>query len=124
MNSYLIRPTSTGFKFDLKAANGQVIATSEVYRNVTACRKGIESVRVCAPAAPVEDRTEPDPKTLPHPKFELFADRSGQYRFRLKARNGKIIAVSEGYATHAGCEKGIESVRAQAADATVEELQV
>ena len=123
MNSYLIRPTATGFKFDLKAANGQIIATSEVYRNTAACRKGIASVAACAPAAPVEDQTGPDPKVLPHPKFELFADKAGQYRFRLKARNGKIIAVSEGYATHAGCEKGIESVRAHAADATVEEAQ-
>ena len=58
---------------------------------------------------------------MPHPKFEMFTDKAGQFRFRLKARNGKVIAVSEGYTTRAGCEKGIESVRANAADAETEE---
>lgn len=121
MKSYLIRSTATGWKFDLKAANGQIIATSEIYRNTAACRKGIASVAACAPAAPVEDQTDADFRILPHPKFELFLDKSGLFRFRLKARNGKIIAVSEGYATHSGCERGIESVRTQAANASIEE---
>ena len=44
MGKFLIKKTNTGVKFDLKATNGQVIATSEVYTTDAACKKGIESV--------------------------------------------------------------------------------
>ena len=119
MHKYLIRATATGFKFDLRAANGETVATSEVYDTLAACRKGVESVRKTAPSAKLEDQTLEDFRILSNPKFELYPDRSGRFRFRLKARNGKVIAISEDYATKAGCEKGIESVRANA-DAAVE----
>ena len=121
MSKYVIRPAAGGVKFDLRAANGQVIATSEIYATGAACRKGIESVRKCAPAAGLEDQTEDGFKRLSNPKFELYVDKAGQYRFRLKARNGKIIAASEGYTTKAGCENGIESVRANAAESEITE---
>ena len=51
----------------------------------------------------------------------MYEDKSGQFRFRLKARNGQIIAVSEGYAAKAGCLNGIDSVKRNAADAEVTE---
>jgi uncharacterized protein YegP (UPF0339 family) len=120
MSKFVIRRINTGFKFNLLAANGQTVATSEVYDTHAACVKGIDSVRKCAPFARLEDLTL-DSKVLPHPKFELYQDRSGQFRFRLKARNGKIIAVSEGYITKSGCENGIESVRQNAPDAEITE---
>ena len=121
MSKFILRRISSGYKFDLKAANGQTVATSEVYDTRAACLKGIESVRNCALMAGVEDQTV-DFRPLPHPKFELFQDKAGQFRFRLKARNGKIIAVSESYSTKAGCENGIESVRKNAPDGTTEEI--
>jgi uncharacterized protein YegP (UPF0339 family) len=120
VSKFLLRRISAGFKFDLKASNGQTIATSEVYDTRAACLKGIKSVQNCAPVAGVEDQTV-DFRPLPHPKFELFQDKAGQFRFRLKARNGKVIAVSEGYAAKAGCENGIESVRENAPDAQLSE---
>ena len=120
MSKFLIRRIDTGCKFDLFATNGQTVATSEVYNSLAACRKGIDSVRKCAAYAPVEDLTEPGP-AVSNPKFQLFRDKAGQYRFRLKARNGKIIAVSEGYQTRSGCENGIDSVRQNAPAADVEE---
>jgi uncharacterized protein len=55
-------------------------------------------------------------------KFELFEDKTGQYRFRLLAGNGEIIAVSEAYATKSGAKNGIESVKANAGTATVDDL--
>ena len=121
MSKFLFRTVSSGYKFDLKATNGQVIATSESYDTKAACRKGAESVRKNAPAAKVEDQTEADRKQLSNPKFELFQDRAGQYRFRLKATNGKVIAVSEGYGTKAACENGIDSVKTNAPAAEVAE---
>ncbi|MBR3949596.1 MAG: YegP family protein [Oscillospiraceae bacterium] len=122
MGKFVIRAVQSGIKFDLYAANGQSILTSEVYTTLAACRKGIESVRKNAPAAKLEDRTVPESKVLTNPKFEMYQDRSGAYRFRLKARNGEIIAVSDAYTARAGCLNGIESVRKNAADAETEEL--
>ncbi|MBU7042127.1 MAG: YegP family protein [Theionarchaea archaeon] len=55
-------------------------------------------------------------------KFEVYTDSSGEFRFRLKAPNGEIIAVSEGYTTKSACMNGIESVKKNAPQATVEEV--
>ncbi len=56
-------------------------------------------------------------------KFELYEDKAGEYRFRLKAGNGEVIALaSEGYSSRASALKGIESVRKNAPDAPVVEV--
>jgi len=116
MGQFVIRKVSTGVKFDLKAANGETVATSEVYRTEAACRKGVESVRKCAAVAGLEDQTQEEWKPAGNPKFQLYRDRSGGFRFRLTARNGKVIAVSEGYTTCAAALSGIDSVRKNALD--------
>ena len=121
MGKFVIRKTSTGIKFDLKATNGQVIATSEVYTTERACKNGIESVRKNAPIAGVEDQTVEGFEKVKHPKFELYQDKAGGYRFRLKATNGEIIAVSESYTTMASCKNGVESVKNNAPEAEVVE---
>lgn len=119
MGKYMIRAVRSGVKFDLLAANGQSILTSEVYTSLAACRKGIESVAKNAPIAKVENQTEEGFKKLTNPKFEIYLDRSGFYRFRLKARNGEIIAVSERYNAKSGCLNGVESVKKNAAEAEI-----
>ena len=121
MSKFVIREVPSGIKFDLKAANGQIIATSEVYAAKSVCRKGIESVRRNAPIAKLEDQTAAEPKKRTNPKFELYRDKAGFFRFRLKARNGEIIAVSERYTSKAACENGIESVRKNAPEAEITE---
>jgi len=119
MGKFVIKTTATGVKFDLKAGNGEVIATSEVYTTEAACKNGIESVKKNAPVAAVEDQTTEGYATEKNPKFEIYTDKAGEYRFRLKATNGQIIAVSEGYKALAGCKNGIESVKKNAPDAEV-----
>ena len=121
MGKFVIRNVASGIKFDLKATNGQVIATSEVYTTAAACRNGVESVMKNAPIANVEDQTVENFETVTHPKFEMYADKAGEFRFRLKARNGEIIATSEGYKTKASCENGIDSVKKNAPEAEVVE---
>ena len=111
MGKFIIKTVPTGVKFDLRAANGETIATSEVYKTEAACRKGIESVIRSAPKAKLEDRTAQQMGTCTNPKFELYQDRSGAFRFRLRARNGAVIAVSEAYSTKNSCVEGIESVK-------------
>ena len=123
MGKFVIKKVATGTKFDLKAGNGEVIATSEVYTTEDACRGGIASVAKNAPAAGVEDQTAAEVETLKHPKFELYEDKAGEFRFRLKATNGQVIATGEGYKTKACCLNGIESVKKNAADAEIVEAE-
>ncbi len=120
MSKFLIRKTATGFKFDLKAGNGQTIASSEVYTSEASCQKGVESVRKNAKVANLEDLTAETLVAASNPKFEMYTDNAGEFRFRLKARNGEVIATSEGYKAKAGCLNGIESVRKNAPAAVVE----
>jgi uncharacterized protein YegP (UPF0339 family) len=121
MGKFVIRTVSSGVKFDLKATNGQVIATSEVYKTEASCRKGIASVQKNAAVAKIENQTEENYATVTHPKFEMYQDKAGEFRFRLKATNGQVIAVSEGYKAIASCLNGIESVKKNAPEAQVVE---
>ncbi len=119
MGKFVVKTTASGVKFNLLAGNGQVIATSEVYKSEASCLKGIESVKKNAAIANLEDQTAEPIVAATCPKFEMYTDKAGEYRFRLKARNGEIIATSEGYSAKAGCENGIESVRKNATDAEI-----
>lgn len=121
MGKFVIRKTNTGIKFDLKASNGEVIATSEVYSSPESCKKGLASVQKNAPVAAVENQTLECYAVEKHPKFEIYTDKAGEFRFRLKATNGQIIAVSEGYKAIASCLNGIESVKKNAVDAKIVE---
>ncbi|MBE6565361.1 MAG: DUF1508 domain-containing protein [Ruminococcaceae bacterium] len=116
MGKFVVRETATGFKFDLKAGNGEVIATSEVYKSEAACLNGVESVRTNC-VGEIEDQTAAEVVAVKHPKFELYEDKAGEFRFRLKARNGEVIATSEGYKAKASCLNGIESVKKNAPEA-------
>lgn len=120
---FVLKETSTGFKFDLAAGNGEVIASSEVYTTLAAAKNGIDSVKHNAPIAAVEDQTVEGYATEKNPKFELYLDNSSEYRFRLKAKNGEVIATGEGYKAKAGCKNGIESVVKNAPDAPVVDIQ-
>ena len=119
MGKFVVKEVKTGFKFDLKAGNGEVIATSEVYTAEQSCLNGIESVRKNAVDAKLEDQTVENFETVTNPKFEVYVDKAGEFRFRLKARNGEIIAISEGYKAKASCLNGIDSVRRNAPDAEI-----
>lgn len=120
MGKFVIRNTNTGVKFDLKATNGEVILTSEVYKAEASCRKGINSVIANAPAANIEDQTVEGFAAQKHPKFEIYTDKGGEFRFRLKAKNGQIVGVSEGYKSMDSCKNGIASVQKNAADSKIE----
>ena len=120
MGKFVVKATKTGFVFNLKAGNGEVIATSEVYTTEAACMKGVESVRNNAADAKFEDQTVAEVAAVTNPKFEMYTDKAGEFRFRLKARNGEVIAASEGYKAKASCLNGIDSVRRNAPDAAVE----
>ena len=121
MGKFAVRAVASGIKFDLKATNGQVILSSEVYKSKASCLKGIASVAKNAPIANIEDQTAEGYAVQGNPKFEIYQDKAGEFRFRLKARNGQIIGVSEGYVGKDSCENGVESVKKNAVDAQIVE---
>ena len=121
MGKYVVKAAATGFKFDLKAGNGETIATSQVYKRKDTCLNGVKSVMANAPIAPVEDQTVEGFEACKHPKFEVYQDKAGEYRFRLKATNGQIIAVGESYKAKKSCLNGIESSKKNADSPITEE---
>ena len=116
MGKFVVRQVKTGIMFNLKAGNGEIIATSEVYNTEASCMKGIASVVKNAPIAALENQTVEGFAKEKCPKFEVYVDKAGEFRFRLKATNGQIIAVGESYKALSSCLNGIESVRRNAAE--------
>ena len=119
MGKFTVKATKAGFRFNLKAGNGEIIATSETYASEKSCIRGIESVRANC-ASEIEDQTVEGFSALKHPKYELYQDKKGEFRFRLKARNGEIIATGEGYKAKKSCLNGIASIKKNAPGAAVE----
>ena len=122
MGKFVIKTMKNGeFTFALKATNGQVILEAgEGFKTVATCKNSIESVKKNA-LAHVEDQTVEGFETLTHPKYEVYQDKAGEFRFRLKARNGESIGKSEGYKSKASCLNGIESVGRNAPEGEVVE---
>jgi uncharacterized protein YegP (UPF0339 family) len=115
------------FRFHLKAPNGEIIAASEGYEKKSGCLNGIESVKVNASKASVRELLAGEESLVGRPgiepTFEVFKDTEGEFRFRLIAPNGKIIAASEGYENKAGCLNGIESVKKNSLTAAIWDLK-
>lgn len=120
MGKFVISKAKNGeYTFNLKAGNGEVIlSASETYSSLDSCKAGVESVRKNA-TVHVEDQTVEGYETLTHPKYELYTDKAGETRFRLKARNGENIGRSEGYKSKASAKNGIDSIGRNAPDADV-----
>jgi uncharacterized protein YegP (UPF0339 family) len=97
----------TQFFFNLKAANGQVVLSSEIYDAKKSAEKGITSVKKNA----VNDK-----------RYERKTAKNGEPYFVLKANNGEIIGKSELYSSAKSVEKGIASVKKNAPDARVVEV--
>ena len=123
MGKFIIKQAKSGPMFNLKARNGEIIGTSEIYSSVDACKNGIASVQKNAPVAGLEDQTKENFEKVPNPKFELYKDKAGEFRSRLKAGNGEVILTGESYVSKDGCKNGIASIRKNAVDSViVEEL--
>lgn len=95
------------YRYRLKAGNGQVILSGEAYNSKNACMEGIDSVKK---------------NSQKESSFDVYEDKKGGFRFRLKASNGEIIGQGESYNAKSGCIKGIESVKKNAADSKTVEL--
>lgn len=120
MGKFVIKKNNLGYTFSLKAANGEIIAVGgEVLNTLSTCKDSIASVITNAPIAEVEDQTAKGYVEQKCPKFEIYIDKQGEFRFRLKARNGEPILASEGYTAKSSCQNGIDSVRENVVGASV-----
>ena len=109
------------FFFSLYASNHTVIAYSQIYSSTSAVSTGINSVITNAPKAEIEDTTLKKTTIIPCPKWEIYYDKAGEYRFRLYAPNGLVVChSSHGYSTKGGCKGGIESIKRFSAEAKVD----
>jgi DNA-binding protein Alba len=97
------------FRFRLRADNNKIIAVGEAYEQHASCINGIKSVQKNCNSE-IEDLTIEERK-VSNPKYQIFKDSTGEFRFHLKASNGEVIAQSEGYLTKEGCLDGIEVVK-------------
>src|SRR5215470_17404904 len=98
----LKKSSNDHFYFNLKAGNGEIILTSQMYKAKSGAEGGIESVRKNAPT---------------DSRFERKTSTGGQPYFVLKAANGEQIGKSETYSSTSAMENGIESVKKNAPDA-------
>jgi len=96
------------YYFNLKAGNGEIILTSQMYADKGGCENGIESVRKNSAG---EDM------------FDTLEDKSGKPYFVLKAKNSQVIGRSESYSSKSSLKKGIASVMRNAPDARVVEVE-
>ena len=104
---YDLKKSNNGkFMFNLKAGNGQVILTSEMYEAKAGAENGIESVR----------KNGGEEK-----RYERRESKRKEPYFVLKAANGQVIGRSEMYSSNAAMENGIASVMKNAADANVDD---
>ncbi len=126
MGTFIIKKTPSGaFNFSLLAANKEKIAVaSQVYTTKSSCKASIASVGKfsvkCIEEDRVEDQTLKKVEKKTCPKFEIYFDKAGLYRYRLIASNGESIAMSEdGYKSKSGCLNGIKSVSVNSVDAQI-----
>ena len=114
------KDTAGKYRFRLRADNNKIIAVGEAYEQYAGCINGIKSIQKNF-KAPVEDITI-EGQRFSNPKFQVYKDNAGKFRFHLYARNGEIIAdSSEGYETKDACFNGIDVV-GQSGDAEIKDL--
>ena len=95
-----------GYRFRLKASNGQTILSSEGYKTKASCTNGIKSVQ--------KNCADPD-------RFVKKQTGSGKFRFNLTASNGQVIGTSQNYSSESGCNNGMKSVANSAPGATTDD---
>lgn len=110
---YVIKKTDKGnFVFKLYSSNYRVVAIgAQAYTTLGAAKIGVQSIIKNAEIAPVENQTLKNYETLKFPKWEIYQDKKGEYRLRLFATNGSLIATTnDGYADITGAKNGIAAV--------------
>ena len=102
----IYKDKAEGFRFRLKAGNGENILASQGYKSKASCKNGIESVKKNSSSAS---------------NFEKKETKSGKYLFNLKSTNQQVVGTSQSYSTASGRDNGIQSVMKNAASAAIDD---
>lgn len=119
-NKFQVKKTNTGYNFLLIAANGQPVGSSQVYKSLKSATAGCEAVKSASASAEIEDQTKEPVEEKKNPKFVIYLDKAGEFRFKLQSSNGQNILASEGYTTLKACQNGIASVVKNASESEIE----
>lgn len=103
-----LKKSGDKYHFVLKAGNGQVILSSQMYASKASAMNGIESIQ--------KNCQNED-------SFEMKTAKNGKFHWNIKATNGQIIGSSQMYSSESGAKNGIESVRKNAPGAEVKEVE-
>ena len=103
-----LKKSGDKYHFVLKASNGQVILSSQMYASKASATNGIESVQ--------KNCQNED-------SFEMKTAKNGKFHWNIKATNGQIIGSSQMYSSESGAKNGIDSVRKNAPGAKVKEVE-
>ena len=115
------RTKDNRFVFNLYSSNKVLIATSQIYSSAQSAQNGVKSVMTNAPKAEIEDLTLKTVTPKPFPKWEIYLDKAGEYRYRLLATNGQCLTHAKaGYAHKSSCKRAIDSIVRLACDANVD----
>lgn len=104
------KDTADKIHFRLRADNNQTVAVGEAHVEHEGCIKCITSM-LNNRNAPIEDLTAGGSDKVPNPKFEIYTDAGGKFRFRLRAANGEVIASGEACESKSVCLENIDVVR-------------
>jgi uncharacterized protein YegP (UPF0339 family) len=102
----IYKDKAEGFRFRLKAGNGENILASQGYKAKSSCSNGIESVKKHA---------------VDNANYEKKETSSGKYLFNLKSANSQVIGTSQSYSSVSGRDNGIESVKKNAPEAAIDD---
>ena len=120
MGKFIIKKGKKGLRFDLKAANGLIVASGDdFFADEAAAKKAVKAWQKNVASAKIEDQTLAEFKKEKGSKFEIYKDSKNNFRFRLKAGNGQVLAVSEAYKRKPSAVNGIKSVVKNSADAEI-----
>ena len=119
---FVYRKTDKGnYVYKLYSSNHRVIAIGgEPYSSLASMKTGIQSIIKNAADAPVEDQTLKKVVEQKCPKWEVYLDAKGEYRFRLKASNGNIVCITnDGYLSKPACKNGMQAIAKAAVNAEI-----
>ena len=119
---FVIKKTDKGnFVYKLFAYGNKCVAIgAQAYESLGGVKGGIASVSRIAATSPIENQTLKSYETLKFPKWEIYADKKGEFRLRLYAANGNLVATTnDGYLSVSAAKKGIESVARAAEGAAI-----
>ncbi|MBP3385366.1 MAG: DUF1508 domain-containing protein [Candidatus Methanomethylophilaceae archaeon] len=117
MSKFVVKKTKNdGYMFTLHDDEGEVLGRSQVYRSIMSAENGIQSVKKNL-SSDILNLVSEEHEPVKNPRWEIYKDTAGEFRFRLRASNGEIVLSSNAYPHEVLCMDGISRARGCAENA-------